>query len=111
MCIRDRYDDDDLCGVGWRSEKEATGSSIVQRINLYPNPATDKIIVEYQLSNPAGSYLTIYNVYGQLAKEYAFPDTSGKLVVPVSDLTSGIYWYAVTSAESIVTSGKIVINH
>ncbi|MDD5570647.1 MAG: T9SS type A sorting domain-containing protein [Bacteroidales bacterium] len=78
--------------------------SVVKQIELYPNPANTKIIIETSKSNANGT-IYISNINGQeLIKLQA---TSCKLQVDISNLPSGIYFVKVVT-DKTVEVGKII---
>ncbi len=83
--------------------KEITLSTLdnlnAQNVNLYPNPATDRIWVE--LPNTAGkSYqILLYNVEGKTVWE-GKNTGGGKIEISLSSLPKGLYqFYATTGKE------------
>lgn len=54
----------------------------------YPNPMNEQLTIQYQ--NPIES-LKIYNLAGQMVKNFATLDQAGKMTIDVSDLTAGFY--------------------
>lgn len=104
------YDDDDLCGVGWRSEKEQK-NIYSSTLRLYPNPADNELTVEYQFADDAERRLLLYNVYGQIAKAISLPVSGEKVSIPAIDMAAGVYWYVSSGSGAIVLSGKILIIH
>jgi hypothetical protein len=69
-------------------------------VKVYPNPATDEIIVE----SPANSTLLLYNSVGALVYEGV---ASGDKKLPVASMPSGIYVLKVVSDKGVATQ-KII---
>ena len=67
--------------------------------NAYPNPSNDKFTISFNsgLSNYGGE-LQLFNSFGNLIKEQLFKGNKGNLVMDVSNLPDGIYYYSITVA-------------
>ncbi|WP_370095528.1 DUF4038 domain-containing protein [Winogradskyella sp.] len=65
-------------------------------LKVYPNPARDKVYVEYNLSSEDNNTFYIYNLQGVLFKTFQVKQThnnsKNKLDIDLSDLTPGIYF-------------------
>ena len=68
-------------------------------INIYPNPATDLITVNY----PEMNRVVISNVIGQQVKSLEF-DRVNRKMVNVSDIKAGIYFVTLETAGETVTT-------
>lgn len=60
----------------------------------YPNPATEKAEVNYNLTS-AGDRFVVYNTFGQIVYEKEIQNANGTILIPTSDLSSGMYTYCV----------------
>ena len=60
----------------------------------YPNPATEKAEVNYNLTS-AGDRFVVYNTFGQIVFEKEIQNANGTILIPTSDLSSGMYTYCV----------------
>ncbi len=85
--------------------------SLVPEINetrfaLYPNPATDHVIVDAREAiRPLG--LEIYDAQGQIAGRYALPQ-GRKTPIPIASLAAGCYAYVLTN-EHHRSVGTLVV--
>lgn len=70
---------------------------------LYPNPASHTVTVETNASN---SEAVIYGVNGQIL--FTQKNTTTTFTINVSDLTDGMYWLKVTSAEGSITKQLLI---
>lgn len=68
-------------------------------VNVYPNPTSDKIIVNY----PGITELKISNALGQTVKNEKFTAINSK-TTDVSDLTKGVYYVSIKTADGIASS-------
>jgi len=77
---------------------------------LYPNPANDKLIVEYELSGDINQVeLVIYSMLGKLEKRISLDNPSDRITLSTSDLSSGVYLYNLVSQNAVIDKGKLVI--
>ncbi len=87
-------------------EKE-TATSIEEEINtvsVYPNPATEYIIVEAQNHN---NQFIIRDLTG---KAVLSTTVSGQKTIDVSSLASGYYFYQMQNSNNDIITGKILIS-
>lgn len=78
-------------------------------VKLYPNPATDELIVEYNL-DVIGTYFSILSIIGQEQLHFLLEENSGKRIIKISQLSEGLYLYKISSAKgSLIQKGKFVI--
>ena len=104
------YDDFVICYGGERSEnKLKTPGASVQSLQLYPNPSSDAVTIEYSGLSSFGQRLVLFNMFGQAALEISLLDGHGSVQASLSALPAGAYWYALPGVGSI--SGKLIINH
>ena len=76
-------------------------------LQVFPNPVSD--VVTFQLNENTGTHeVRIYDPTGTLIKSKQFKGSSYN--INLSDLKNGIYLYKVTSSNSAVQTGKLVIN-
>jgi len=79
---------------------------------LYPNPASDYVIIEYQLKGtPRKGQILMYNSEGQLVKTMILNDTHDYLVISLKDLKSGTYFYRLVIDDKSVETKKLSIIH
>ena len=90
-------------------EKHSTKNHKKEPFILYPNPATDKLIIEFTNVLDKNATFVLYDLSGREMIRYNLEETNNKFNINISTLQSGIYIYNVSSNE--VTTGKIVINN
>ncbi len=81
-----------------------------QIINLYPNPTSDLINIEFQLNNPETVSLTIYNLQGKTIATPTIGDKGQgkhKVTISTAHLPKGIYLVRMNVGKEIITR-KIV---
>lgn len=83
-----------------------------KKVNLYPNPTRDKIIIELSDKNKVMKYLDLYSVEG---KKIEVADLNNAVNLSVfeyntSKLQAGNYIFRVTMSDDIVVNKKFIIN-
>lgn len=77
------------------------------QIQVFPNPASD--VVTFQLNDDAGIHeVKIYSPTGTLVKSVQFEGAS--CIIHLTGLKSGIYLYKLTTANSLIYTGKLVVD-
>jgi hypothetical protein len=86
-------------------------NSIAQvSLKAYPNPATRKVFIQYDLKNQASeARLLVTNLMGVTVKSIPINSTSDKTQVDVSDLAAGIYFYSVAMGGKISVTKKLIV--
>ncbi len=75
-------------------------------ISLYPNPASDIVSLNINITNNAGLILNIYNVNGILVKSELLKKTQQQ--INIEDLSNGIYMVEIKSKE-LTEKQKLII--
>ncbi len=86
---------------GLLSDENGKPSNKAKEVILYPNPGTDKIIVETGLKNLMVNFFDMTGTC--VVKKYI---QSMVETLDVSELSTGIYFYRFTRGDRIVDSGK-----
>lgn len=80
-------------------------------MSVYPNPATDVLNINYNMTEPSQLLLNIYSMDGQLVrsedKGTAQPG-QGTMQTDISDLAAGVYFVQLQT-ENGVTTKKIIV--
>jgi len=83
------------------------------KISIYPNPASDRIHIEFRGEEP-GWYsdrsLEMYNVTGERMLFGQIPFPSRSVDCNVAFLPPGIYFLRIRERQSVLFSGKVVIS-
>ncbi len=80
------------------------------KLELYPNPTSEFINFDYQISSINNSRFSIYNMLGKKVKSVELVDLQAKLTIPVDELESGIYFYSVTVNNEVIQTNRLIIN-
>lgn len=77
--------------------------------SLYPNPANDKVTVNFSGINNLPATFTLMDILGNTVNSYVINNATGQATFNVSRLSSGIYLYQVTDSGKLLKTGKLII--
>lgn len=78
--------------------------------NVYPNPASNMISLDYNLkSQVTSANVMIFNMLGQELKNNVISNNEGKLQISVEDLSEGVYFYSVVLDDKVALTKKFVV--
>lgn len=105
----------DDCDTVWDKTRYKTTSiekdiASKQTLKVYPNPASSHVIFEYNVKYDVHTRLSITNVTGQKIQEIELENNSDKAEWITNDIPSGMYFYHLIENNSIVETGKILLN-
>jgi|GEM_PF-3011889 len=92
-----------------RRKKVLAPSDEHRNIKLYPNPASEIIVLEWQIEGENAS-ICFYDMLGKEVKCNQLNNEVNKQLLDVSALTNGVFMYQLKRNGTIVKTGKIVIN-
>jgi len=79
-------------------------------INIYPNPAGNYFIVQYDLSGfTENGILAISDMNGQELKQYGLRDLKNQVIIGTREYSSGIYLISLMCGKIVADSQKISI--
>ncbi len=102
------YEDEANC-IAERSRRGQIAAS--GRLRVYPNPATDRITIEYAGGDASEQTCLLFNALGQVVKTAILPKEQNSTRILLNGVPAGIYWYRVNGMQAAIRSGKIIINH
>lgn len=77
-----------------------------------PNPADKIAALRYNLNGNYNDYkIAIYNILGNLEKEIDFTANKGVMLLPTSELASGVYFYSLISKNKVINTNKLIVSH
>jgi hypothetical protein len=80
-------------------------------LNIYPNPAKDKVYIEVVNSGMQDGKLQLFDVNGKQVTGMKLNFVAGGIEVDIRDLRSGLYFVTLTDQGSgIIQTGKLVKN-
>ena len=80
----------------------------IAQIKLYPNPAGDKLTIEYPIKDEV-VYLNIYNILGGSRSNIELPAGQSVFTTDISTLENGTYLYHIMTNGEVYKSGKLII--
>ncbi len=98
--------DPNYVGAGPGAIKEKV---VPVELNLFPNPANDVVVVEYEFANNTTADLQITNVLGQVVTSLSALPAKTKQVIGLSDLEAGVYFVQITAGGDRTVSERLVI--
>ena len=80
-------------------------------IDVFPNPASSKIFIRFQLKEPKNIGIAIYTIAGEKVKEFPdqrFKKGSNNIHIELNDLSTGMYFVKCSTETSVITR-KILV--
>ncbi len=98
------------------SEQIQPDSSIIniqeiQKLKLYPNPASTYLFIDYDVLFVKEAKLQIYNSIGAVVYTKKLEEKKGNIKVSVSDFKNGLYFCSLQIDGKLLNTRKILINH
>ncbi len=82
-----------------------------QYCKLYPNPANDKLILDYFIpDNVIGSF-ALLDISGKQVFTSELKKQNNQLIIPCKKISSGLYFFKFVTNEAISKTGKVSIIH
>ncbi|MBK8563363.1 MAG: T9SS type A sorting domain-containing protein [Saprospiraceae bacterium] len=85
-------------------------SSSENSVQVYPNPANDRIALSFPIPLPISARWILHNQLGQAVFQSALPLGENEVSLHLPAITSGIYFWWVESDSGLLGSGKLVIS-
>jgi len=83
----------------------------LQSLKLYPNPANDFLIIDYDVVFLKDAKVKIYNSIGSVIYSKNLEEKKDKLKVPVSEFDNGLYFCSLHIDGKSLNTKKVLINH
>jgi len=78
--------------------------------DLYPNPATSFVSLNYDLPTQVESArIKIINILGSIVKDEEMNKNASNLRIDVSDLTNGVYFYSIIINNEVYKTKKLIV--
>jgi len=80
-------------------------------LKLYPNPALNYVIVDYSVAESASNQsIKILDISGRMCYDIAYLEPRGYMIIPLKDLSNGIYIFQLCQNRLPVISKKLIIS-
>lgn len=76
---------------------------------LFPNPATQQVTLNWNLTNEKPALLTVYNVQGEIVISQSLNTQTGSQIVDLNTLAPGVYLWKVVQGDAIIESDKLIV--
>jgi Secretion system C-terminal sorting domain len=83
----------------------------LQTIKLYPNPASNHIIIDYEIIYVKEAKLQIYNSIGSVVFSKELKNNHDKIKISVTDYKNGLYFCSLKIDGKLLNTRKIIVNH
>ena len=93
------------------SDTAKTSFYELQKLKLYPNPATDYLHIEYDIVYIKDAKIKIYNSIGSVVYTKVLENKQEHLKISVSDFDNGLYFCSLQIDGKSFNTKKILINH
>jgi len=78
-------------------------------LSAYPNPANSNVNISYDSHEDA--QIILYNIVGNPVKKFDISAGSETLNIETSELSSGTYFYSISSQSGLTETKRLVIKH
>jgi hypothetical protein len=83
----------------------------LQSLKLYPNPANDFLLIDYDVVFLKEAKVKIYNSIGAVVYTKILEEKRDKIKVSVSELDNGLYFCSLQIDGKLLNTKKVLINH
>lgn len=84
--------------------------STMPELSVYPNPATDRLQVNYSGQSAQNSSFEIINLVGSRVYSKSLQASESTFNLNISNLSPGVYFCVLKADNKLVTSKKLVVN-
>ena len=103
------YNDMALCNLVGINYREKATQITTSNFKVYPNPTSQNVIVEYQITNDCDATFTFYNTIGQPVIIQSLSAKQNQVTIDLSKLAASMYHYKINCDDAILNFGKITI--
>jgi hypothetical protein len=96
---------DSLYAATWTGIKDDHAAA---SFTMFPNPADENVLLEFDNSTREECVLTLYDIHGQVV-QIVTGITEGKIEIERQDLPAGLYFFRLYTTEKIKASGSLVL--
>lgn len=106
------YGDTDPWMVKFNTKQstDITTANVHYAVSVYPNPAKDFIVFEYQSPNSEDVIINISNIKGEIIDSIKLSSNYTKKLWDTRFINTGVYLYSAVNSKGIINTGRIVIS-
>lgn len=112
--IEHSYDDEKACVKEEIKSLRMPDNGILEEeissLKVYPNPAKDKVFVEWTESNFENGQLIVYDLFGKELHSFALVSGQTDATIATVDLSSGVYFFSIQLDSNTPMVQKAIIN-
>lgn len=90
-------------------EVSLTSSNTLLLHNIYPNPATSNVTIQYNQLNYNNAYLMLVNLNSNTSANYILNLNNTSININTSQYTSGLYRIVLVCDNNVIESHNLVI--
>jgi Secretion system C-terminal sorting domain len=94
-----------------KANQEQQSSLQKQFFNLYPNPANDKLYLDYFVPDNTVGTFSLTDISGKEIFTSKLKKYNNHLLIPCEKIISGIYLFKVVTNGTVTKTGKVSIIH
>ena len=96
--------------AGEQEEEPVSGSPAeIGSFYLFPNPASEQVVVRFEKLNPAESRFLIADVLGKVVFESGWESEQPELTIPLSNLSGGVYQCSLLAGKQLTETKLLMI--
>lgn len=92
-----------------KAKVQAIGVSSYSSFNLFPNPNSGNMQLDYNLGGFTKAEFKLYDITGKLISSKTIAENEGTLIINEQNLHNGVYFYHILVGEKTIKTDKIVI--
>ena len=80
-------------------------------LNIFPNPANEKVFIEVAKTGMINGLLQIFDISGKKVTDYKLNIVAGGIELNIQNLKSGLYYVTLTDENfGLIQTGKLIKN-
>ncbi len=94
------------------TEKNNNTVKPTEYLVVFPNPAGNYFIVEYELPDPnISGLITISDIHGKKLKNIILKDIQNQIVIPANEFAAGVYFISLFNGNHMIDTQKLTISN
>lgn len=94
----------------YSAKSSSISIEIIDKIKLYPNPASEVLNYEFELEHPEKGNVKIYSILGQTLKEFSVNHKLSSGTVDISSFSKGVYLFELCIDGKQKITKQFVVN-